>query len=758
MKEEGKIFLDVKHKTKKGKEIDVEINAVIVQYQGQDAILSIARNVTRRKKVEARVKKYLKELEIISDVNLKLNYADTYDKVLEVIGEEIHELNPESYLILSRRKTDNPNLLQIKKHYGFGKMADKAIQVLGRDPRRMVFDVNEMTEAEKENYTKGKFIRIEEGAYSVFSRKFPKSICHSLERALNIEAIYSLGFSHKGIPTGGVVLLLRNAKKITEKKLVEQLVRQASIKLDQIQAREELKAALVKVEKSEKKYRDLIENQGEGIGLTDGDEQFIFVNPAAEKIFGVQKGELAGRSLKSFTGPEEFKKVLDETSKRRKGIESNYETDIIRPDGEKRTLLVTAAPRYNENNEFINTFAIFRDISERKKMEEELKHAKEKAEESDRLKSAFLANMSHEIRTPMNGIMGFSQLLKQKSISEEKKQHFVNIIHSSSHYLLQLINDIIDTAKIESNQITISKVDFNLNEMLLDVDGLFRESNMLKSKPEVQLVLDAANNKPFYINTDDTRLKQIISNLLSNAIKFTDKGSVRFGYHHDQHKTIIFYVEDTGIGIPGDKLPTIWERFNQLETGNDRLYEGTGLGLAISKGLAEMLGGKMWVESEPGMGSTFYLSLPYVPAQKVASHEQGQMMTMRYEDCWQGKRILIAEDQESIYLYLTEILKPTKAQIIWVKDGKKAIDVVESQKQIDAILMDIKMPEIDGYEATRIIKQTNPELPVIAQTAFALQDEKHKYKKAGFDEYITKPINPDKLLSILQKFLMNETN
>ena len=758
IREEGRIFLDVKHKTKKGKEIDVEINAVIIQYGGKEAILSIARNVTQRKKVEVRVNKYLKELEIISEVNSKLNYANTYDKVLEVIGEEIHELNPDSYLILSSSKIDNPNLLEIRKHYGFKKMADKAIQVLGRDPRRMVFDVNEMTEAERENYTKGKFIRIEEGAYSLLNRKFPKSICHSLERALNIESIYSMGFSHKGIPTGGVVVLLRNSKKITEKKLVEQLVRQASIKLDQILAREELKAALGKVEKSEKRYRDLIENQGEGIALTDVAEQFIFVNPAAEKIFGVQKGALAGKSLKSFTSPEEFNKLLAETNKRRQGIESTYETDIIRPDGEKRTLLVTATPRYNEHNEFINTFAIFRDISERKKIEEELKLAKEKAEESDRLKSAFLANMSHEIRTPMNGIMGFAQLLKHKSISEEKKQHFINIIHSSSHYLLQLINDIIDTAKIESNQITISKVDFDLNEMLRDVDGLIRESSMLKSKPEVQLVLDASMDEPFYINTDDTRLKQIISNLLSNAIKFTDQGTVRFGYHHDQHKTMIFYVEDTGIGIPGDKLQTIWERFSQLETGNDRLYEGTGLGLAISKGLADMLGGKIWVESEPGIGSTFYVSLPYVPAEKVSPHKQGQKLTSRFEDSWQGKRILIAEDQESIYLYLTEILKPTKAEVIWVKDGQKAIDYVDSEERIDVVLMDIKMPELDGYEATRIIKERYPRLPVIAQTAFALQEEKHKYLKAGFDEYITKPINPNKLLKILQQFLMNETN
>lgn len=392
---------------------------------------------------------------------------------------------------------------------------------------------------------------------------------------------------------------------------------------------------------------------------------------------------------------------------------------------------------------------------DRKRVNRELSEAKQKAEESDRLKTAFLASMSHEIRTPMNHIIGFIELLKDPSLSETERNEFLSIIRNSGNHLLSLIDDIIDIAKIESGQMELHPVELSLNDFLNDLYLAFREQFHKSPKSNIHFGLDLpATPENCYIQTDTMRLRQVITNLLSNAIKFTHNGHIRFGFEKQDEHTLRFFVEDTGIGIPKEKQQTIFERFRQLDYSYSREYGGTGLGLAISKGLVELLGGEIGVKSEPSVGSTFYFTIPYIPLSAVQQQAAVSAKTSgKYN--FEGKTILIVEDDEINYHFLNIILERTGAQILHAADGQKAIDMVKAN-HVDLILMDIRIPVIDGYTATRMVKNLRPDLPVIAQTAHALDDEKNLCIEAGANDYMAKPINRKQLLLKISRYLINE--
>ena len=377
----------------------------------------------------------------------------------------------------------------------------------------------------------------------------------------------------------------------------------------------------------------------------------------------------------------------------------------------------------------------------------ELIKAKEKAEESDRLKSAFLANMSHEIRTPMNGILGFAELLKEPSLSGEEQQKYIKIIQKSGDRMLNIINDIICISKIESGLMELNLSETNIKDQTDYIYTFFKPETDQKG---IQFILkDNLPDKTITFKTDKEKVYAILSNLVKNAIKFTDNGSIEFGYSNKDNY-LEFYVKDTGVGIPIERQEAIFERFIQADIEDKRAFQGAGLGLSISKAYAEMLNGKIWVESQAGKGSTFYFTLPYSKIDEIKANNNNNN-TIESNINLKNLKILIVEDDEVSEMIISLMINNYCKEILIARNGIEAIDTFKNNLDIDLILMDMKMPIMSGYEATSKIRELNKDVVIIAQTAFTLLGDKEKAIEAGCNDYISKPINNVKLKEIMQK-------
>ncbi len=380
----------------------------------------------------------------------------------------------------------------------------------------------------------------------------------------------------------------------------------------------------------------------------------------------------------------------------------------------------------------------------------ELKHAKERAEQSDMLKSAFLANMSHEIRTPMNGILGFSQLLLETE-SKEELVEFVDVINKNGNHLLSLISDIIDISKIEAGMLTLTKTLFRLNELMEEVNELFaRDSKILTGIMKLKTNYSLADGED-EIYTDRTRLKQVLINLLSNACKFTERGFVELGYTIHEND-LVFYVKDTGVGLDYDQQQYVFERFMQATVNHQPKHEGTGLGLAISKAFVKLFEGDIWAESEPGLGSVFVFTLPFVHGGELTLKSYRQKSNIM-EFNWKEKVILVAEDVTTNFLLIKTALNKTGVQLLWAKNGLEAVEKCKSAEHIDLILMDVRMPQMDGFEATQIIRKMLPDIPIIAQTSYAMDGDREKSLATGCTDYISKPFNIKEFIALISSYL-----
>jgi signal transduction histidine kinase/CheY-like chemotaxis protein len=396
---------------------------------------------------------------------------------------------------------------------------------------------------------------------------------------------------------------------------------------------------------------------------------------------------------------------------------------------------------------FQKTKALQVELEERKLIDKNLHIAKEKAEESDRLKTAFLANLSHEIRTPMNGIIGFSDLLIQEFPENDPRKEHLEIIHKSSVQLLNIIEDIINMSKIEAGEVKLNSTSFVVKDILIDIQNLHEP--MLDSD-NINFTLDIPDkSKNLRIKTDEGKLKQVIHNLLSNAAKFTEQGEIRFGFEQ-KGDYIEFYVEDTGSGIPENQHEKIFRRFVQ---GDVKMYtpiSGTGLGLAIAKAYVEIMGGSIHLDSHSGKGSCFYFSIkPEEISDKSKEKEK------EYENAIEslkGKRILVAEDITDNYYYVKELLKRYQVTCQHAKNGQEAVDFIK-EEAYDAVLMDLKMPVLNGYESFEEIRKLRKDMPIIALTAYAQDNDKQRVLEAGFDDYLAKPVSRKALIRILTHHL-----
>ena len=429
--------------------------------------------------------------------------------------------------------------------------------------------------------------------------------------------------------------------------------------------------------------------------------------------------------------------------------------------GQNFLLDTLKVPFTDENGDPLGIVGICHDITERFKTEIDLKKAKEKAEESDRLKSSFLANMSHEIRTPMNAIIGFSDLLVDTDTHINEREELVSLINNNCYTLLHLIDDIIDLAKIEANELSVTIRETNLRIILQELFDYFNETRKKINKENIDFKIDEnILLQNLAIKTDPFRLRQILINLIDNAFKFTENGFVEFGYLLKEKNTKIeFYIKDTGIGIAREKFEDIFQSFTKIETDKSKLYRGTGLGLTITKNLIERLGGKIWLDSAIKVGSTFYVEMPLnISDTKVSIQNQNEIEITNDFSLWKDKTILIAEDEDSNYKFLEMLLINKGLKLLKAENGFEAIEIIKGNQNIDLILMDIKMPGMNGLEATSRIKQIKPNIPIIIQTAHVMQNDEKLSINAGSDDYITKPINKEILFHIINKWIDIKNN
>lgn len=475
---------------------------------------------------------------------------------------------------------------------------------------------------------------------------------------------------------------------------------------------------------------------------------YIDINNTFLREFKFSRNEIIGKSTKElsiYVNPQDRERLLEKL--KNEGLVYGEECLIKTKTGETLTCLISIGIISIQGEWCLLTTII--DISARKLMEQDLIKAKDKAEESDRLKSAFLANMSHEIRTPMNAIKGFAQLLERTDMQEAKKYKFTQIISQRTDDLLTLINDLLDIAKIEAGQLTLVEQRDNVNNLFNEIFQFFKAQQDISEPKPVELSFkNELSWTENYICTDFFRLRQILINLINNALKFTEQGCVIFGCKLNQNNELLFYVKDSGLGIPEDKYSLIFEPFRQVnEAFLSKKKGGTGLGLSIVKGLVELMQGKVWFESEYGKGTTFFFTLPF---NQTPILEQKVEITPEREYSWIGKKILIVEDDEANTILIKELLDNTKATCFFAANAQQGLKFLKENGKIDIVLMDIQLPDINGFELTSRFKEIDPNLIIIAQTAYAAETDKKKALNAGCIGFLAKPIDQYKLLLMMQ--------
>jgi PAS domain S-box-containing protein len=503
--------------------------------------------------------------------------------------------------------------------------------------------------------------------------------------------------------------------------------------------------------------RNTIDSIPDLIYFKDLTGAFVGANAAFARFYGKPLEQIIGRGSAAVDPPELVKRIQDEDRKVMDTGEIMRLDMMIRAgDGVPAPMVLVKSPLYSDKQEVIGLIGVAHDVSEFKRIEGALRIAKDTAEQATMAKSQFLANMSHEIRTPMNAIIGMSTLLGSTALSAEQ-QEYVDTIRSSGDSLLQLIDEILDYSKIEAGRMHVDPRAFDIHQLMRDTLHMFTAAARQRYN---QMELIVGPTVPATIVTDDKRLRQILVNLIGNAVKFTERGLIRVlvagGVTNDLVE-LHFAVQDTGIGIPPDRVSRLFESFYQVDSTSARRYSGTGLGLAISKRLADLLGGKMWVESTLGRGSTFHFTVQATLAgsQQEVVRKAAITLPPRPIDQISKLRMLLVEDNAVNQRVAVRILERLGYRTDVAVNGREAVEQVRA-KDFDVILMDVQMPEMDGLEATRRIRSMFPpgvpQPNIVALTADATSGDRERCLLAGMDEYLSKPLRVDELAAILARY------
>jgi PAS domain S-box-containing protein len=555
----------------------------------------------------------------------------------------------------------------------------------------------------------------------------------------------------------------KNRELGDRKKELKQMNRELELKISsrrlelQSQISEKRAAESIRRE-SENNYSYLIDNAPVGMFISDLDGQIHFANEAFCDLLAYDSIEslLLKDPALLFRDSMAYPKIMKKVRKNRSI--SGFEVDLVSRDNRTRHVLLSAMMESND----ISWMVL--DITERKQAEErernyrhELVIAKNRAEQSEKLKTSFLANMSNDILTPLNTLMGFSELISEEALSTSKLNEYSAEINKNGKNIQNIVDNIIDVAKLKSGEVGINLTECKINQLLLDLFAEYENHIQVLSLQGIELRLKRdVKGKEFTIKTEPYRIRQVLSNLLTNAIHHTESGFVEFGYMvadrtpgGSEIMNLTFYVKDTGSGIPEEKKDTLFDRFRNIDSTNKLKRQGPGIGFPLSKVYIELLGGKMWFQSEAGKGATFYFTIP-CQVTNINGHSQIPVKVEK-PDSNNGNEfeILVAEDIESNYLLIEAILSKENYRLTWAKNGREAVDRFRENPSIDLILMDLMMPEMTGYEAIAEIKKLNPDVPVIIITAYTRDEDKRKIFETDCVDYITKPIDSVKLLSLI---------
>ena len=526
-----------------------------------------------------------------------------------------------------------------------------------------------------------------------------------------------------------------------------------------------------KLRSAEGRYRTIFENSAVAITMTDRQERIISCNKFTEGLLGMDKEDLYLRPVESLYPASEWARIRTQNV-RQKGMQHHLETRMVKKDGALIDVDISLSVLKNSESETIGAIGVFRDITDRKKAEDDIRQAKEgqeqlneqlieataKAEAANAAKSKFLANMSHEIRTPMNAIIGFSDILADGDLTDEQKEK-VNIISESGKSLLMLIEDILDSSRIEAGQLDIQIIDCSLGKLLNSVASLMGPKAKEKG---LNFKIIESSGLPTQIRTDPARLRQCLINLVDTAIKFTERGHIHINVSLQENEGkpfIRFDVEDTGFGIPPEKQELIFESFTQADGETSRKYGGTGLGLTITKQLAELLGGELTLSSEVGKGSVFSVTIPagvdvtkqpFLDRYDIAGHiDAGKDQAEQPE--FSGN-VLVAEDAKTNQVLIKSLLQRLGLQVTIAEDGNEAMQKVLTE-QFDLLFIDMQMPGMNGYEVTKALRKEGVKTPIVALTAKAMKGDDKKCIEAGCDGYLAKPIDRGELLKTVGKYL-----
>jgi PAS domain S-box-containing protein len=696
-----------------GREIPVEISATLFNLDGKPVVLALVRDITERKKTADALR----------------DSRDYLDNIINSIGDPIFVKDREHRYILVN---------DAHCHMAGASRED----IIGRTshdffPKEQA-DVFQQKDTEA--FETGKEILNEELV---------------TDSQGNIRTVITRKTSHLDEP--GNKFLVGIARDITDRKRMENELLQSRQDLEiRVQERtEELERANLALKSAKEHLDKIINSIGDPIFVKDRQHRVILVNDAACKLFGRPRECIEGKTAYELFPRKEMADISWQMDEEvfRSGVENvNEETNTYAP-GDTRTVLVKKTLyKDNAGNEFL--VGVTRDITDRKRTENDLKEAKEAAEAAVKSKSEFLANMSHEIRTPLNAVVGLTGLLLNADLTAEQRD-YVETVRSSGNSLLSVINDILDFSKIEGGKMELEYQPFYLEDCIKVAIDIVKASAAEKGLTLGYLLDDPV---PAYIAGDVTRLRQVLANLLSNAVKFTDDGRVEIFVTAKPEISgkfeVHFAIKDTGIGIPEDKLDRLFQSFSQIDSSTTRKYGGTGLGLAISKRLVEMMGGRIWVKSRAGKGSTFHFTIiteAMTRAQALyaaVTSEQDKRICSKTERSM-PLRILLAEDNAVNQKVALQMLKRLGQSADVVTNGIEVLQALERQPY-DVVLMDIQMPEMDGIDAAKKIRERWPKRPkIIAITAYALEGDREKCIKAGMDDYIAKPIQIEELRSVL---------